>query len=476
MVVKWFKMFMRFLKFCLILILSICILWGSAIFFGPSLIMLIADRKFDGSIKIFGLEVSPDLKVYASRVKIDKIKYGHKSEISGELRAVSFSIDGLLKGAPKALLLAGPSVLDNHGAFSSLTVEIVPKALPVPDLVVVNTEVLDLEMSELLKAKSVQLSSYFNVSENSFSNIKLSGKNLSHSGAFDFNSDVFFGTIGDFFLNDLYKNDLPEIEVDFGKASLFYGVEVVASAVVAVNVTGQDYELGVNLNDLNTPKFNLEKSNLVATLSGSLEGLDWDSFHLKLEPLKFAKNHNYISNGVINNLNIDASKNNDGTAAAKLTATLGRFELVNGGQFVSDLSNSKFQADFTFFDSKDTGNLNFETNLISDSNPLASLGVEGDVNYVSSTIEECLLNKCLIPNSHIKFLMKADESLLMGAFSCPQEACSLDDLKFFAETENTTKFFNAFSATGLANPLMIAYFYRLFLLGTADGSGHKVEF
>ena len=51
-----------------------------------------------------------------------------------------------------------------------------------------------------------------------------------------------------------------------------------------------------------------------------------------------------------------------------------------------------------------------------------------------------------------------------------------DDLKFFAETENTTKFFNAFSATGLANPLMIAYFYRLFLLGTADGSGHKVEF
>ena len=49
-------------KICLILILSICILWGSAIFFGPSLIMWVADRKFDGSIKVFGLEVSPDLK------------------------------------------------------------------------------------------------------------------------------------------------------------------------------------------------------------------------------------------------------------------------------------------------------------------------------------------------------------------------------------------------------------------------------
>lgn len=469
-------MFMRFLKFCLILILSICILWGSAIFFGPSLIMWVADRKFDGSIKVFGLEVSPDLKVYASRVKIDKINYGHQREISGELRAVSFSVDGLFKGAPKAILLAGPSVLDNHGALSSLSVEIVPEALPVPDLVVVNAEALDLEISELLKAKSAQFSSYFDVSENGFSNVKLSGKNFSHSGAFDFNSDAFSGTIGDFFLKDFTKNDLPEIEVDFGEASLFFGVDVIASAIVAVKATGQDYELGVNLNDLNTPKLDLEKSNLVATLSGSLEGLDWDNFYLELEPLRFSKNHNYVSNGVINNLKIDASKNNDGAAAAKLTATLGRFELVNGGQFVTDLSDSKLEADFTYFGSIDTGNLSFETNLTSASNPMASLGVEGDVNYLSSTIEECLLDKCLIPNSHIEFLINADESLLTGALSCPQENCSLNDLKFFAETENTTKFFNAFSATGLANPFIIAYFYRLFLLGSSDGSGHKVEF
>ena len=147
-----------------------------------------------------------------------------------------------------------------------------------------------------------------------------------------------------------------------------------------------------------------------------------------------------------------------------------------GGQFVTDLSDSKLEADFTYFGSKDTGNLSFETNLTSASNPMASLGVEGDVNYLSSTIEECLLDKCLIPNSHIEFLINADESLLTGALSCPQENCSLNDLKFFAETENTTKFFNAFSATGLANPFIIAYFYRLFLLGSSDGSGHKVEF
>ena len=189
-----------------------------------------------------------------------------------------------LRGAPKAILLAGPSVLDNHGALSSLSVEIVPEALPVPDLVVVNAEALDLEISELLKAKSAQFSSYFDVSENGFSNVKLSGKNFSHSGAFDFNSDAFSGTIGDFFLKDFTKNDLPEIEVDFGEASLFFGVDVIASAIVAVKATGQDYELGVNLNDLNTPKLDLEKSNLVATMSGSLEGLDWDNFYLELEP------------------------------------------------------------------------------------------------------------------------------------------------------------------------------------------------
>ena len=97
---------------------------------------------------------------------------------------------------PKAILLAGPSVLDNHGALSSLSVEIVPEALPVPDLVVVNAEALDLEISELLEFK---FSSYFDVSENGFSNVKLSGKNFSHSGTFDFNSDAFSGTIGDFF-------------------------------------------------------------------------------------------------------------------------------------------------------------------------------------------------------------------------------------------------------------------------------------
>ena len=128
-------------------------------------------------------------------MKIDKINYGHQREISGE-RAVSLMV---FLRAPKAILLAGPSVLDNHGALSSLSVEIVPEALPVPDLVVVNAEALDLEISELLKAKSAQFSSYFDVSENGFSNVKLSGKNFSHSGAFDFNSDAFSGTIGDFF-------------------------------------------------------------------------------------------------------------------------------------------------------------------------------------------------------------------------------------------------------------------------------------
>ena len=38
----------------------------------------------------------------------------------------------------------------------------------------------------------------------------------------------------------------------------------------------------------------------------------------------------------------------------QMTATLGRFELVNGGQFVTDLSDSKLEADFTYFGSKDT--------------------------------------------------------------------------------------------------------------------------
>ena len=80
---------------------------------------------------------------------------------------------------------------------------------------------------------------------------------------------------------------------------------------------------------MNTPKLDLEKSNLVATLSGSLEGLDWDNFYLELEPLRFSK-ITIMFLTVINNLKIDASKNNDGAAAAKLTATLGRFEPLMG--------------------------------------------------------------------------------------------------------------------------------------------------
>ena len=422
------------------------------------------------------MEVSPNLELYASRVKLDKLKHGNYKEISGELRAVSFSIDGLFSGTPKAVLLAGPSVLNNYGALSSISVEIVPETLPVPDLLFVNIEAFDLEVSEFLMSQSVQLSSYFDLSENGFSNITLSGKNLSYNGVFDFNSNVFSGTIADFFVNDLAESDIPEMEVDFGKASLFYGADLIARAVLAAKVTGQDYEVGVNLNDLNTAQFNLEKSNLVATLTGSLEGFDWDNFYLKIEPLKFSENHNFVSNGVINNLNIEASKNNDGAAVAKMTASLGRFELINDGQFLTDLSNSKLEADFTFLNSLDIGSLNFETNFISDSNPLASLDVEGDVSYVSSTIEKCLSSICLVPKSHIKFRINADENLMSGAFSCLEEACAFDDLKFYAETENTTKFFNAFSVTGLANPFLIAYFYRLFLLGSSDGSGHKLQF
>ena len=107
---------MLWLRIFLSIILSVCVLWVTAIFAGAPLIQYAAKNYFGGSLKLDNIQISPRLGVYIGKVEIEQMLLLDGYSVDGKMRAVNFEWS-ILGRVPKIKISSGPSYLDNGVEF-----------------------------------------------------------------------------------------------------------------------------------------------------------------------------------------------------------------------------------------------------------------------------------------------------------------------------------------------------------------------
>ena len=116
-------MFNTTLKFFLYLVLSICILWGATILFGPTLITKFLERKYGSSVKVYDLKITPSMQIYIKKVDLFNLQHNGIDQIDGYIRAVSIRISNFTDGSLTVSAQTGPAKLDKVLAYKSASFE-----------------------------------------------------------------------------------------------------------------------------------------------------------------------------------------------------------------------------------------------------------------------------------------------------------------------------------------------------------------
>ena len=91
-------MLTRLLKIFLYSILISIFCWGGLILFGPTVINFSTNKYYGEKVNIFGLKISPRLKIYASRIEFNNLTLPNFGSQSGFIRAASFNFKNFSDG------------------------------------------------------------------------------------------------------------------------------------------------------------------------------------------------------------------------------------------------------------------------------------------------------------------------------------------------------------------------------------------
>ena len=103
--------------------LSICILWGATILFGPTLITKFLERKYGSSVKVYDLKITPSMQIYIKKVDLFNLQHNGIDQIDGYIRAVSIRISNFTDGSLTVSAQTGPAKLDKVLAYKSASFE-----------------------------------------------------------------------------------------------------------------------------------------------------------------------------------------------------------------------------------------------------------------------------------------------------------------------------------------------------------------
>ncbi len=80
---------MRLLKLILYSILFICVIWGSTIAFGPTVISYFVYFYHGDTIKLSRVTVSPKLQLKIGHIQFNEAVFGSSPPLSGALRSLA---------------------------------------------------------------------------------------------------------------------------------------------------------------------------------------------------------------------------------------------------------------------------------------------------------------------------------------------------------------------------------------------------
>ena len=454
---------MRVLQFLMIVLLTGCLTWVSAIFFGPWALTKYLEGQAGGAVEVSGLRLTPKLAVTASRVQMSDA-----GAVTASLRGVEVDWR-LLTGDEPAVHISVASV----GFAGSLSVE---------DLQVTVTQA---DTAGTLKISG--------------SAVRTGDPNLVSAAdvKFEVHTDYSFqllrrvtattgGLTTQYLANTTASNSQIEIDqVDLGAESLLQQELTGTLALTNVSVGGPNlstpqsdikFALADGLISLSLDSRDLlsETSGLaVSRLTGSLE---YDAVRSRpAAPIEVSLN-NFVWKDI--RLPTADSKVTLGDEQLKVwtEGNLLGSDLTIGRRYIGSTPDASFNANFDIAAVSDNLQISGDARLAADQQPVElDMSFKGKVADVSQPVA-CAEVACEVSDVTYEYSLNVAGESLSGTSRCGELTCSSGGRSHDLSTTDTNKFFANLQGVNLISPLVLGGAYAQMLQGVAVGAGHKINF
>ena len=462
---------MRILKFFLYFILIICISWGVLIFAGPKLLEFYLKQKFAGQVNISGLEISPQLEIYASRVDLENFRIGDYSKVTGYVRSISIGWGGLFEGSPFLSFTTGPSDIDGLLSFDKKSGLIgFPNKFDFSAITItLNSQ--NLHISDFGNIVSANVSLMYNLYSNTISEITFDAENLFVKTGTGIQASSFTGSIDQLRFEDEFSSQPFLFEVMFNNLSL-YDKQIIFNDF-AVASSGSFSLLEVNfISAGGLLPDGLSFGNVSADLSLS-ESRQNGKLNFKLQDLNVPSGASDVLSGVIKNLDGSAQIETLENFKLELTGQMGQIEVINKGQFIADLSNSSF-----FINTSIESNSRLQSTFSLTTTSIPKILATGKALVLLETkiFSDCILQKCSVLDAKITYDLSVNSATLLGKSNCPNGRCADIAAEHTLSTDDTDLFFSEVIESRIFSPLLVATLYSQLKSANKEGKGHKINF
>ena len=452
----------RVLQLLMVVLLTGCVAWASAIFFGPWALTKYLEGQTEGKVELFGLRVTPKLAVTASRVQMLDV-----GAVIGSFRGVEVNWR-LFSGDEPAVVFS----ITSGGFVGSLIVEeliVTVTRNQNGDPLKISGTAAKVVDPNLLSAADVKFHAYADYGFQFLRRVQAITGDLTTQYALyatasnaqivvdqiDFVSDLlqqdFSGTVA---LTNLLAKELdlatPRADVKFaavdGLVDLEVGARDIRSETVGVGISGFTGSI----------EYDTARSRLAAPIGLDLDDIAWGNIQLPTADATVTLGEKQFKVSV------------KGTSLGS--------EVTLGRRFIGRAPDASFTAKFDA--SSLGGNLQIygEARLAAAQQPVeldvSFRGTVADVNQPVACVEVA----CEISDIIYEYSLNVAGETLRGSSKCMEPTCSSGARTHDLSTTDTNKFFANLQGINLISPLVLGGAYAQILQGIAVGAGHKINF
>ena len=452
----------RVLQLLMVVLLTGCVAWASAILFGPWALTQYLKVQVGDSVEVSGLRVTPKLAVTASRVQMS------------DAGAVTATLGGvevdwrLLTGDEPAVLISVSS-----GVFArSLSVENFQVSVTQADTagtLKISGTAARAEDPNSVSATDVKFEANTDYSfqllrRASATTGSLTTQHLTNVTASTSQIEVDQADLGANLLRQQFSGTLaltdvaaaapdlstPEADVKFaladGLISLSLGARDLLSETAGVEVRGLTASMD----------YDAARSRLAGAIDLALNDFAWKDIRLPAAEARVTPGEEQFKVSV------------EGTSLGS--------EITLGRRYIGRAPDASFAAEFDA--SSFGGNLQVSgyARLSAAQQPVElDVSFQGTVAGVSQPVA-CTEVDCEMSDVTYEYSLNVAGETLSGTSRCLEPACSSGARTHDLSTTDTNKFFANLQGVNLISPLVLGGAYAQMLQGVAVGAGHKINF
>ena len=453
---------MRVLQLVMIVLLTGCVAWASAIFFGPWALTKYLEGQTDNLVEVSGLRVTPKLSVTASRVQMSD-----GAAVTASFRGVEVDWR-LLTGDEAAVLIS----VSNAGFAGSLSVE---------DLQVTVTQA---EHGDPLKILGIAARAEYPHA--------LSALDVKFEAQTDYSFQflrLVMATTGELTTQlpsrataSVAKLEVNQVDLgaDLLRQDLSGALALTNLVVDAADLTMPDanlkFDIAGDVLSLTVGARDLLSKTLGVAISDVSGRMKYDATRLvPAGPIDVALNEFAWKDIRLPSANARVSLGDEQFKVLVEGESLGA-EITLGRRYIGSAPDASFNAQFDVSAVGVNLGLSGYARLTAAQKPIElDLSFNGIVANASQ-LSACMEVACEISEVIYDYNLSVEGEMLSGTSRCGEPTCSTGGGAHELSTTDTNKFFANLQGVNLISPLVLGGAYAQMLQGVAVGAGHKINF